>query len=173
MKRIFSPRPRSVVVVFGLPASGKSYVGEVLKDRFGYFVYEADRDLPTDMKRALLISHTVTDEMRDRFFSKVVARIKSLRSKYKKLVVTQTFIREKYREKVLKEFPGAKFILVKAKVSTRQRRLKNEKRFPLKVDYVRKMNELFETPGLEYSSISNEIEGPDYLKKQLTEVLQI
>ena len=102
----------SLIILFGLPGTGKTFVGKVFKKYFDYYFYEGDKDLTEEMKIAIKVQKVFTDRMRDIFFQKLTKSIQELKLKYKKLVVAQTFIKEKYRTVLIKKIPETKFILV-------------------------------------------------------------
>ena len=61
-----------IVVVFGFPAAGKSFVAEVLKKYFDYYHYDGDVDKPADLLKEVSTSTVVAEPMRDRFFQKII-----------------------------------------------------------------------------------------------------
>ena len=65
--------------LFGLPAAGKNYVGQVLADEFGYTFYDGDLDLTDELRHAVRDGRPFTDPMRDRFYTALVERIAALR----------------------------------------------------------------------------------------------
>ena len=42
-----------LLIIFGKPGAGKSYVADIAAHSFGYFSHNGDTDIPTDMKDAL------------------------------------------------------------------------------------------------------------------------
>src|SRR5258708_172438 len=111
-------------ILFGLPGSGKTFVGNVLQDYFNFHFYEGDTDITTEMKEAIHTKTVFTDEMRDGFFLNLIPNIKRLSQEHKHLVVSQMFIKEKYRTLLLQEIPEAKFILIETNETVRESRLK-------------------------------------------------
>src|SRR5260221_5055291 len=43
-----------LVILFGLPGAGKSFVGEILRAEFGFEFHEADNDIPDDYRQLVL-----------------------------------------------------------------------------------------------------------------------
>ncbi len=39
-----------LLVVFGLPGAGKSFVADILRESFDYVVYDGDADIPNAMR---------------------------------------------------------------------------------------------------------------------------
>src|SRR5689334_345638 len=131
-----------IVVLFGLPGAGKTFVGEVIRERYGFYFYEGDRDLPDEMKDRIRESLPIADDFRDKFFRRIIYNLQ--KNKESKIVLTQTFIKEKYRQWILDTFPGAKFVFIEASDTVREQRLK--KRDDLNLVYAKKMTTLFEKP---------------------------
>src|SRR5690349_9488976 len=102
----------AMIILFGLPGAGKTFVGEYLRDTHGFYFYDGDQDLPTDMMEHINKSLPVTEDMRDRFFLQLISSVQKLKSN--NIVVAQTFIKEKYRQWMMERFPEAKFILIEA-----------------------------------------------------------
>jgi gluconate kinase len=155
-----------IIVVFGFPGAGKSFVAEILQQNFGYFHYDGDLSMPAELLKKINDQAVITDLMRDAFFRKLIKDVKKLQSEYKKIVVSQTLIKEKYRQLFLQTFPKAKFILVEADLKLREKRLMQRKTFPIDLDYSRKMCLIFEPPKLAHEVINNN-GGQESIKKQL------
>jgi len=158
-----------LLIVFGLPGAGKTYVGKLLKDEFGFYFYDGDRDLTDEMRQALKEKKLFNDSMRDVFFQNLKIRLLQLHKTKKQLVVAQTFIKEKYRNQLLKALPYAIFILVQTKTALRERRLLQ--RNDLDQDYVKNMVKLFEKPTIEHFQIANDADGKIQVMKKLKKIL--
>jgi gluconate kinase len=161
-----------LLVLFGLPGIGKTYVGKLLEKDFGFFLYEADKDLPQDMQKALAANAFISDDMRNRFFKSVITTTKALVNTHKKIVVTQTFIKEIYREQFLKTFPNAQFVLIETPTILREKRLTERKNYPLDKTYARNMVRIFENPHIPHQLLTNDTEGAEKIKMQLTLLLK-
>src|SRR3989339_337852 len=120
----------SLIVLFGLPGTGKSYVGKIFKKYFNYCFYDGDEGLTPEMKEAIKTKTVFTDQMRDIYFKILISKIQSLSKKHNKLAVAQTFIKEKYRINLLEKIPEAKFILVETKKEIREKRLLDRTDYP-------------------------------------------
>lgn len=156
-----------IIVLFGLPGAGKSFVGKVLQEYFGYRHYDGDVSMSDEMLKAISTQDVITDLMRYSFFQKIIENTKCLKTKRQKIVVSQTFIKEKYRDLFLHEFPTAKFILVETSPDIRETRLLQRKNFPLDLEYSRKMCLNFDVPKISYSTVNNDSDGEESVKKQL------
>jgi gluconate kinase len=156
-----------IVVVFGFPGAGKSFVAEVLKKDFGFYHHDADVDMPADLLKAVNTKALVTEQIRDRFFQKIIEHTKHLITEHQKLVVSQTFIKEKYREQFLRAFPEVKFMLVKTTDKIRENRLMQRKNFPIDLEYARKMCLNFDQPNIPHSVVDNDEDNDENIRKQL------
>ena len=162
----------SLIVLFGLPGTGKTYVGKVFEKYFNYYFYDGDNDLTEEMKEAIKVQKVFTDQMRGIFFEKLISKIQKLKSKHKKLVVAQTFIKEKYRLALLKKILETKFILVETKKEIRDNRLIQRADYPLDLEYARIMEKNFDTPMINHLIIVNNTDGEDEIKKQINILLR-
>ena len=161
-----------LLVIFGLPGTGKTYVGKVFEKYFDYYFYDGDNDLTDEMKAAIKTQKVFTDEMRDAFFKVLISKIQDLGSRIQNLVVAQTFIKEKYRMALIDKIPDTKFVLVETDSLIREKRLSQRKETPLKMEYARKMVTNFEKPKSDYLKIINNIDGDEGIKKQINSLLR-
>jgi gluconate kinase len=161
---------KSVIIVFGKPGAGKSYIAEILAGHFGYTRYSGDDAIPPDMNEALLQKAEISDDMRKRFLDNMITTIKKLSTKHEKLVVDQAFIKEFMRTKLLAEVPSAKFILVECDDALREKRYMERKYFNLGLPYLRLMTNLFEPVHIPHTVIYNDKEGTKDIIKQLQNI---
>jgi len=157
-------------IFFGLPGAGKTFSGKIAEKYFGYHLYEGDLDLTSEMRSAIANQTVIIDTMRDIFFQNLIESVKKLEKKYNKIVVTQTFIKEKYREQFHQAFSQAKFILIQADQATREERILKRKEYALDIQYARKMTDIFGTPLIAHENISNNT-GEEAIKEQLRRLL--
>lgn len=154
-------------ILFGLPGAGKTFVGKIFSEHFGFYFYEGDDDLTQEMKDAIVTKTPFTDAMRDVFFEKLIKNIKELHQKHKKIVVAQTFIKEKYRNLLLDAIPDAKFIFVQAEDTIRESRLLKRTEYPLDLEYSRNMKRMFELPEISHLQILNNANGVEKLTEEI------
>jgi gluconate kinase len=157
----------SLIVLFGLPGTGKSYVGKIFEKYFNYYFYDGDEDLTPEMKAAIKTKTVFTDQMRDIFFEKLIKKIQNLITQHKNLVVSQTFIKERYRVNLLKKMPEAKFVLVGTDKLIREKRLNERVNYPLDLEYARKMELNFDKPMIDHQIIMNNEDGEDIIKEHI------
>jgi len=158
-----------ILIVFGLPGVGKTFVGKILEKDFGFYLHDGDVDLPNEMRLTLSQNRVVTDEMRDAFFQNILKSLESLTRTHKNIVVTQTFIKEKYREWIREKFPEAIFMLVTALDEIREKRLILRHDYP--IEYTRQMVANFEEPMIEYLKIDNSVDGEEHVREQLKRLI--
>lgn len=159
------------LILFGPTSAGKTYVGKLLQQEFGYYFYDGDGDLTTEMKLALHSMQVITDRMRQKFITRLISSTVSLVKKHKNLAVAQTFIKEKYRQRLIKKLPQAKFVLVKTIPALRYQRRQKRADYPWDETYVKKMDSLFETPKVPHQILTNDSTGSDSLKFSLRRLL--
>ena len=162
---------RRLIILFGLPGAGKTYVGKVLRDEFGYFLYNADRNLPRVMRQTLYRRAPISNSMRDTFFANILKYVVSLTKNYTKVAVAQTFLKERYRKTLLKQFPYALFLLITADTPIRESRYQKRNYFNLGLAYLRSMSAGFEEPSIPHTTIVNNTQGKGKIREQLHNVL--
>jgi gluconate kinase len=161
----------TLFVTFGLPGAGKTYAARLFEN-FGFKMHDGDDDLPDDMRHAIATQQPVNDSMRDAFFSRIIDHVGVLLPTNPKLVVAQTFLKEKYRLRFLAQFPYAKFVLVVADDPIRELRLERRTNQPLEPDYTRRMIALFEPPHIPYQVITNDADGALHLEDQIAALVK-
>jgi gluconate kinase len=164
---------KQLLIVFGKPGAGKSYVAKILEDHFGYFSYNGDEAIPVDMKNTLFRKEHITDDMRKRFLKNMIAEIKKISEKHTKLVIHQTFLKEYMRKQLLTAFPLAQFVLVECDDAVRETRYMKRKYFNLGIEYLRHMTSLFEAPRVSHVAIYNNKEGPKNITDQVASLVRL
>jgi len=145
-----------LVVMFGLPGAGKSYVARRFATVHGLHFHDGDDDLPRDMREAIDRAEKVTPEMRDRFVDAMAGAIEGLLRSHPRVVLAQTFLKRIHRERFLTRFPRARFVLVAAPAEVREARLAHRHHQPLQPDYARAMTTLFDPPPRGVEVITND-----------------
>ncbi len=156
-----------LLVVFGLPGSGKSYISKIIKDNYGFAVYDGDDVIPFAMKKALLNKKPIPDKLRNTFNKAMLSKLKLLTEKYSKLVFMQTLLKDEIRQKIHNLFPYGKFIFVMTNNDLREERYTKRIRFNLGLKYLRQTSKIFEEPSISYIVINNDINGQSNIIKQL------
>jgi gluconate kinase len=165
------PMEQKLIVVFGKPGAGKSYVADIIADRFGYYPYNGDEALPSDMKKKILEKSDVTTDMRERFVENMIMEMKRLQKTRGKIVLHQALIKEHMRETLLQQYHEALFLWVDCDHDILKKRYMKRKYFNLGLGYLQVMIDAFEEPQHIHTKIENTHDGPEKILKQLGEVL--
>jgi gluconate kinase len=145
-----------LIVMFGLPGAGKTFVARQFAFQHGVHFHDGDDDLPGDMRAAIDAAAKVTPDMRDRFVDAMAAKVDSLLRTHRKVVLAQTFLKQQHRERFLSRFPDARFVLVAAPSELREHRLAHRHHQPLEPAYARAMTSLFDPPPRGVEVITND-----------------
>lgn len=113
----------AILFLFGLSGSGKSYVGNLIGELTGCYVYHADDDITDEMILALQEKRPFTNEMRDRYFPIITEKILHLRQHHNFLVVTQAVYKQRHREYLCKNIPNMEMIFIDASDAVISQRL--------------------------------------------------
>jgi gluconate kinase len=160
-----------LIYLFGLPAAGKNYVGEVLAEEFGFYFHDADCDLTADMLEAIWLGQPFTEVMRDRFYDVVIKRLEELTAAHENVAIAQATFKEKHRQRILQRFPGAIMVLVEADERIRLERLRQANNL-ITVEYARQIAGFYEPPGHPVVVIQNN-DGREAVVRQLVELLKM
>lgn len=161
-----------IFVAYGLPGAGKTFIGNVLQNQFGYFHHEGDDDLTRAMKHAIGHKLPIHDDMRDAFFQNITSSISRLSKEHPQIVLTQTFIKQKYRDEFAQTFPSAKFIYIHAPWTIRKSRLLARIHYPLDITYAKKMDDFFDAPEKSHIRLDNSQNGYHHITHQLQMLLK-
>ncbi len=145
-----NPGIPKLVFLFGLAGVGKSYVGRVVADRFGYTAYDLDSDLTPAMREAIAAQLPFTEEMRDEFFDVVVHRVTELSAAHSHLVFMQGAYKERHRLKVRQAHPEIQFVWIDAPMEVLRQRL-TARADAISPDYASSIMSHFEPPREESS----------------------
>jgi gluconate kinase len=133
-----------LLVFFGLPGAGKTYVARRLAQRRHFHFHDGDDELPPDMRDAISRAAVVTPDMRDRFVDALISKATELLAQHPHVVLAQTFLKSMHRERFLKAIPSARFVLITAPEETRVTRLARRAHQPLEPKYARAMTAMFD-----------------------------
>ncbi len=159
-----------ILILFGLPGSGKNYIGKIIEKDYNFLFHDGDVDLTAKMKKSVKRGTIITKKMRKEFYNCLVKKIKKLNKIKNNIVIAQSIPKEKYRNFILKNFPDAKFILIKAKHKIIEGRLLKRKHLA-SYDYCKKVHKIFEKPKIKYKIINNDL-GNKKIRMQLRDFLK-
>ncbi len=157
-----------IVIVFGLAASGKTFVGKTLAKHSSFHHEDADHWLSQEMKEYIAQKKLFTLEMLEWFTNKIITNTEKLKEKYENIVITQALYRQKNRE-AIKQYFGSKgdviFLQMEAEDQVIYQRLvkRADWVFP---EYAESMKQYFE-PMKEAQIIRNNKEGEEEIVLQL------
>ncbi len=154
LEKICREKYAMLIMLFGLSGSGKNYVGEILKNKFNYFFWDADEALTEEMKQCIKNKKSFTQEMRDRYFSIVIDKIKSLHNIYPNLVISQALYRNINRRQILSAFPDVFFIQIATTNELIIKRLRSRGDF-IDEGYADLISKNFEEPSMMFATITN------------------
>jgi gluconokinase len=160
-----------LLILFGVPGAGKTYVGRIVQEAFGFTFHDADHELPDDMRAALKNKLTVTDDMRTRFFDRIVEKTRQLQAAHEHVAIAQTFLKEAYRERMLRELPGARFIWVQSQPELIEARFLQRSNYLIDIEQARRMAGAFDLPRIPHHVIMN-TNGRDSVVQQIDAVLK-
>jgi gluconokinase len=107
-----------ILYLYGLPAVGKNFIGEIIKEKYNFHFEDADHWLPQNMKIKLRNNEHFTIEEVANYHEIIAQKIFELKSKHENLVISQASLFIEHREKIKKINPEVKFILVSADLET-------------------------------------------------------
>ena len=114
-----------VVIVFGLPGSGKSYFASRLASMIGAEDSNSDR-----LRKEMFKVRTYSDKEKEAVYNEMLAKMKEAVNQNRKVVLDATFHTDHSRKPFVQEMErkgGIYFIEVQAKENTVRERLKKER----------------------------------------------
>jgi gluconokinase len=159
-----------LLILFGLPGAGKSYVGGLLRDEFGFHFHESDDDIPDDYRRLVAAGQVVSGQRRDDYHRHLLERLAGLSAEHPRLAVAVPLLRQKHRDWIRERFPGARFILVQCAPEQWAARLAG-RQHTVGADYACKVLPLYEPPALPHTVLDDTAEGAARVREQLRAIL--
>ena len=141
--------------LFGQVGSGKTYVGELPRRRFGMPFYDADWDLPEALRNAITAHQPVTEAMRTEFTAAIVRRISLLEQGNQHFVIAQALFKNRHREHLIQTFPDLTLVWVRSSPSVASRRLHERVGHIASSYYAELINPGFEPPTHPHALIEN------------------
>jgi len=150
-----------LIIVFGLSGSGKTYIGNLMEEKFDFLHLDGDALLPLSLKQKIDQEQHFTPEERNQFIKILIDKIKSLeRQSENKIVLSQGLYLNKAREQIKQAFPKAIFFQVNANDTTIKARIKdrfNAQKSKVTPEYAEKISKFFE-PMLDAYQIDNSLD---------------
>jgi len=150
-------------IFFGQSGAGKSFVGRVCAEEFGFDVYDGDRDLTPDMQQALREHRLFTDEMRVAFTAVLTRGVRERclestqrQSSVSGLAVCTALFKIRDRNQLQLDLPDARLIWVRASEPIIEARLQARMGHVASSSYARFVNRGFEPPELGSDTLDND-----------------
>lgn len=145
---------KRLLILFGKTGAGKSYAAKIFAQKFGFYLYDADRDLTAEMREAIANGLTFSDGMRNRYLEVLREKTAELLNSNSKVVLAQGLFKNKHRRILMKAFPFAVFVWVDADDQLIEERI-TERSGSVTLEYARRINSLFETPDFICEKVIN------------------
>ena len=158
-----------LIFLFGLPGVGKNYAGEILRDHFGFYFYDADEDLTPPLIEAIHQRGPFPPSERENYFNIVIKHIESLQKKHENIVVAQALAYEDNRQQLKNHFPEATFSHITADTNIVNKRLLARDDW-VDIDYANKIREKFESPLIPHKIITNN-QDHHHIIQQITTII--
>ena len=159
-----------IIILFGQTGSGKSYVGQLLANYFNYYFWDADEALPTEMRKYIKSKQSFTDEMRVNYIKIIINKMNELHSKHPALIISQGLYKEKNRNEILRHFPKALFIYLKADSKIIFQRIKSRQN-EVDEEFALRILKNFELPLLKHQILLNNDDTDEFILEQFKVIL--
>src|SRR5689334_21441523 len=100
-----------LIILFGLPGTGKNVAGEFLRDNYGFFFCDGDSFVTDVQKENHRKGIPTTVEQRDVQFKIIIDVVQQLQKDHSKVVVS-SWLPERYQKDFEESFPAALFVLI-------------------------------------------------------------
>ena len=143
-----------LLILIGLSGSGKNFVGEILAREFDFYFWDADIDIPQNMREQIYKKEFLSQKMRDEFTENIIRKIAELKIKHPKLVISQALYKERNRHQIALAYPDAQFIHVVSNKKNINDRLQQRNNW-VDQTYADKISMHFENPHKIDATITN------------------
>lgn len=143
-----------LIILFGKPAVGKNFVGSILEKKFGFYFYDMDKYISKKLQNKIQNNQVVTEKERDNFYLELVGEINNLKAKYKNLVISQAFLKNKHRRMYKEKFPDSIWVYLTCDEINRLDRLALRQHI-ISLEYDKKIQKLWQEPEIEYIIFQN------------------
>jgi gluconokinase len=161
----------TLIVLFGLPGAGKSHVGGLLRDEFGFHFHEADDDIPAEYRARVAAGEVVPDALRDDYHHALLDRLAALSAAYPRLAVAAPLLRDKHRRWIVERFPEVALVRVTCAPEVWEARLAARPAHAISLDYARRVRALDEPPTVPHLVLDNSSAGSAALRQALRALL--
>lgn len=160
----------SLLFLFGVSGAGKTFVGELISRKLGYFHYDLDQDLTPTMRAAIAAKRSFTEAERDEYFEVVRARINEIAGLHSTVVFTQGAYKERHRAFLRDHIPSLRTIWINAPRDVIHERLR-AREGGVSADYADAIERNFEAP-LSGIALLNDAASEEELWKRFDELFR-
>ncbi|HBD7151489.1 TPA: hypothetical protein KKW77_000822 [Legionella pneumophila] len=165
----------TIYFLFGKTGSGKSYIGELLR-QLNIVHIDGDNHITQKMRDCLIEDEQMTPEMIDEFVDVLIDVINTQKEKTPKesFAISQAMYLDKHRMKLLNAIPELKFVMIDVTPVLRASRITNRFRnqeSKVSLRYATKMDTFFEYPSHETIRLENNQGSDETLIEQIREKL--
>ena len=162
-----------ILIVFGLAASGKTYIGKVLNKYFNFYHEDADLWLSTDMKEYINEKKIFTLNMLESFTSNIITNVEKLQSSHKNIIISQALYRSKNRDMIKEHFSSHDLMFLQVEASDEMIHQRLVKRGDWVLPgYAASMRKFFQ-PMEDVNVINNNQSGEESIIEQLLNIPEI
>lgn len=161
-----------IIILFGLAASGKNYVGKTLSDNFDFYYQDADQWLTEEMQEYIKDGKLFTFEMLASFSEILINNINKLNQVHPNLIISQALYRQENRNQIEKSFSKKSLLFIQIEASDEliYKRI-IDRGGDVTPSYADSMHQFFESQK-NALSIENNIDGSDHIIKQFKDVIK-
>lgn len=141
------------IILIGAPGVGKTTVAKAI-ERYGYFYYEGDEDLLSEVRELNRHNKGLTPELRDKQHDYIFNHIEELIKKHSKLVIAYDFMWDRYRKKLIVRCPNLRWILLTVDRDILKKRVERPNHL-LTPEFALEIADLFELPSFPISFVDN------------------
>ena len=138
-----------IVMVTGLPGTGKTTIGKMLAKKLGWQFYDMDDHLPSEAKKFNIRGEFVPEDIIDDYIETMIKDITQLHTN-SNVVASCVLAKPEYIEMIKNIYPETLFLHLKASLNTLIKRLEIRKGHFFNVELLRKSYDGkwdIETPG--------------------------
>jgi gluconate kinase len=146
----------NIYFLFGKAGSGKSFIGNHLRDHYHWHHFDADQLLTEELKTCIALERLMPTTLIDDYMAVLTRQIRAFyETQTKPIVISQAMYRNKNRLDLQQTFPSLQLIWVTAEDSLCYQRIQ-QRNDTLSVRYAQKIMPLFEPPeGFTHDLILN------------------
>lgn len=161
-----------IVYLYGLPGSGKTYIGKLIAKEFNFYFKDADEYLPKFMKDKLTKGEQFTYKNVEYYHTIISQKVYELSKKHNDIVISQASFFQKHRDMIKsKLYSDIFFIHICSQQDVIVQRLKI-RGGSVTPEYMTKMSKYLEVNSKDFQIINNDSYRNDIIIKQCNEIFR-